>query len=456
MCKFPHIDAEGNDCRNPDVIKGIVAPMPPIPASRPRAPRASFGPVAGGPGAPFDPVQRQQQLAFLQQQRAAVQNANANANVNASTAQAAAPAAASSTPSAVPSQSPTPVTDSDASVTQAASQTLVGSEVDIKAGSAPTAASTSTESDAAAEDKAVNVESAAPKDVAPAESAPAPAAAPSTNDSSSNSNSNASLPAKPVGVLPPVAVGRSASQPGLQRAQANGFHPRQHQHQHQHQAHGPFHPHARRGGANGPHGRGFAPGMNGRSASADGKVRPAGAAGAGGAAAHSTSQQSSPNGAQVAGGKAATQQQQKQQQQQQQQRVPRADEFPALGGMGAALASVAASPSTTGRTAAQVLSEPAPIRAVPPPKAAKAESDDESVTMTSDDESDAVIISCKPSSGAATAPASVPASGVSSPVKRAPVSFARIAGALAGANSASTPSPPAAAAAETAPLAVKA
>lgn len=28
FCKFPHLDADGNDCRHPDVIRGIIPPMP--------------------------------------------------------------------------------------------------------------------------------------------------------------------------------------------------------------------------------------------------------------------------------------------------------------------------------------------------------------------------------------------------------------------------------------------
>lgn len=83
--------------------------------------------------------------------------------------------------------------------------------------------------------------------------------------------------------------------------------------------------------------------------------------------------------------------------------------------------------------------------------------------MDSDDESDAVIISCKPSSTA------TPANGTAtaSPVKRsAPISFASIAGALkdattsASSGSSAAPTPAAAAAAsngvESAPVAVKA
>lgn len=69
------------------------------------------------------------------------------------------------------------------------------------------------------------------------------------------------------------------------------------------------------------------------------------------------------------------------------------------------------------------------------------------IEMDSDNESDGVIITCKPSTST-----TAPASGAASPVKKAaPLSFASIAGALGGASTSTS-----AGQAESAPVAVKA
>jgi hypothetical protein len=60
FCKFPHLDADGNDCRHPDVIRGIIPPMPT------RPPRV-LNMMHGGRSYP----QHQQMLAAKQAQAAA-------------------------------------------------------------------------------------------------------------------------------------------------------------------------------------------------------------------------------------------------------------------------------------------------------------------------------------------------------------------------------------------------
>ncbi|BEI84023.1 hypothetical protein CcaverHIS002_0406270 [Cutaneotrichosporon cavernicola] len=60
FCKFPHLDTEGNDCRHPDVIRGIIPPMPT------RPPRV-LNMMHGGRSYP----QHQQMLAAKQAQAAA-------------------------------------------------------------------------------------------------------------------------------------------------------------------------------------------------------------------------------------------------------------------------------------------------------------------------------------------------------------------------------------------------
>ena len=288
------------------------------PAGR-RAARTSFGyppsaPMGMNMNPSFDPVQRQQQLAFLQQQRAAVQNAQTSGSATPANAEAAAVDGAPTEPSADKDAAPVSSTsspsndDTTTGTSMGDSQTLVASTSDLAG-------------------KDVKASSVA--EVTPA--APTPAAA-----TTAGPPATANLPAKPQPAATP-AVARSASQPGMPRPG-----------QAQTQARGPFgNPAPRRAGA-GP--RGFANGpngaqhgnVNGRSASAEGQVRQNG---------------THRNGANVqasqAGNKAAGATKQK---------VPGADDFPALGGVGQG--SVHASPVMPGRTAAQVLSDPAPVKVV--------------------------------------------------------------------------------------------
>ncbi|WVW84725.1 hypothetical protein I302_106760 [Kwoniella bestiolae CBS 10118] len=92
FCKFPHLDAEGNDCRHPDVIRGVLPPVPSF-SGRPRGMRMMGGPGFNGPVDPsFRQQQHQQQIQFLQHQRMAA--AQAQQGINAS---ASAPSAAQST-----------------------------------------------------------------------------------------------------------------------------------------------------------------------------------------------------------------------------------------------------------------------------------------------------------------------------------------------------------------------
>lgn len=195
----------------------------------------------------------------------------------------------------------------------------------------------------------------------------------------------ASVPAKPAAPMPSIT--RSASQPGVQRVHANGFTSRSHSPAPSNVSfHGNGHP--RRGGARVPY-------VNGQRSSSQGETKTP-------------------------------------------QRVPGADEFPALGG--------ATSPvlngveKKDGKTAAQVLSAPAPYRpkaAVPETAAAAATAEDAnadaqsvksdaSVSMEDESDSDAVIISHKAS------PAPTPsAAATAAAATRSAVSFASVISAAA-------------------------
>ncbi|WRT67729.1 uncharacterized protein IL334_004701 [Kwoniella shivajii] len=355
FCKFPHLDAEGNDCRHPDVVRGVIAPMP----SFPRQPRGMR--MMGGPGfGPVDPAfrqqQHQQQIQFLQQQRMAAAQGQQGHN--------AAPAS-NGEPNGNPDSAVAPIDEA----------------------SAPSAEQN--------------------------ESATAPVETEGFNDTDA---SNTALPPKPAAAAaaPMPNIIRSASQPGVQRVHANGLNSRSHSPAPSNVSfHGNGHP--RRAGSRVPHinGNGTVPNANGsRSSSAGEKKIPSATL----------------------------------------QRVPQAHEFPALG----TPTSEKKEPSWNGKTAAQVLSAPAPPKPVEVKvtdvdgegsESGKSDKAD-SVTMDSDSESDAVIISTKPSSaaqsGAATpAHTSAPTSSASES-KKAPISFASALG------TASIPS------LESAPVALKA
>ena len=321
------------EVRHPDVIKGLIAPVPGN-----RRPRTSFGyppsgPAPMNPNAAFDPAQRSNQLAFLQQQRAAVQQNQAagsgsgSGSASSGSATPAIPTApgppvqsvstSESTETAegqsAPSHTSSPSDGTDGTTTIGDSQTLVASTPDLASAKEDQVAQTTTAT------------------------LPAPAQAPVA----------ANLPAKPAtnSSLAP-AVARSASQPGMPRlGQVNG-------------GRGPFaHPNARRPGPGRPFVNGNANG-NGRSASTEGHVRQNGvhasARGSqvnGNANSGVNGQNGSANGS--GNGKAAAAAAR--------QRVPGADDFPSLGGKSNGNGnSKQTSPVASGRTAAQVLSAPAP------------------------------------------------------------------------------------------------
>ncbi|WVQ96730.1 hypothetical protein IAU59_003837 [Kwoniella sp. CBS 9459] len=363
FCKFPHIDAEGNDCRNPDVIRGVIPPVPSL-ARQSRNMR-----MMNGGFAPFDPSfrqqQHQQQMQFLQHQRMAA----AQAQQGIPAGNTAAPAAATATE--VESSAPTGSEDAAAAPAVAADNEAAPAKTEEAASEAPAAADAQTEKETSAD---------------AAQQTPA------------------ALPAKPVAAPMPNII-RSASQPGAQRVHANGANSRSHSPAPSNVSfHGNGHP--RRAGARVPH-------MNGNI--------PSRAASAGGAGPEKKISSTAAS-----------------------QRVPRADEFPALG----TPTSEKKEPQwNAGKTAAQVLLAPAPPK--PEVKVTSADegsasdkSDKESVTMDSDSESDAVIISTKPSSAAVsgTATPAVPAAAAAAPEpKRAPISFAS---AVSAASIPSLESPP--------------
>ncbi|WVQ83001.1 hypothetical protein IAT38_005139 [Cryptococcus sp. DSM 104549] len=352
-CKFPHLDAEGNDCRHPDVVRGVIAPLPSLS-------RQNRGMRMGGPGFnSFDPAFRQQQahqqqMQFLQHQRMAAAQAQQGV--------------------------PAPVAEGDAPATAAKADAPAAAE-------APAAAKEDKEAAASTEATAT-----------PAQAAPA------------QQSTAAALPPKPAAAAMPSII-RSASQPGVQRVHANGLNSRSHSPAPSNVSfHGNGHP--RRAGSRAPNG-----GANGAAN---------GGAGANGGA-RSASSGAAEKKAQPA------------------QRVPQAHEFPALGIATPTSEKKEPQWGAGGKTAAQVLQAPAPVK----PVAVKVADEEgsvsgksegaNSVTMESESDSDAVLVSCKPSTAATPVSAASPA-----PEAKKPISFASVAG--------SVPVP----ALESAPVALKA
>lgn len=113
------------------------------------------------------------------------------------------------------------------------------------------------------------------------------------------------------------------------------------------------------------------------------------------------------------------------------QRVPGADEFPALGGMNG-VDSKQTSPVARGRTAAEVLSAPAPEKPVvaKPTKEVDEKSDDQSIEMDSDNESDGVVISVKPSTSTSNSTTNNAPVAQNTTTKRPSISFAKMASAI--------------------------
>jgi hypothetical protein len=245
-------------------------------------------------------------------------------------------------------------------------------------------------------------------------------------------NLPSSIPAKPQSADTPQIV-RSASQPGVQRVHG-GFGSsasRSHSPAPSNVSfHGNGHPGRRPNG-------GRVPFPNGANGNANGNGQANGHAHVNGNASRSSSQ---------AGESRASRQAL--------QRIPRADEFPALGGKANGNASANASGDKGGLTAAQILSAPAPAKPVKADDKSDADNQSESnvsqyineeqsfvlttlqsVSMNSDAESDTVIVSRKQvnghanghaTNGDATPTAVAGANAVSPPRKASSVSFAKV------------------------------
>lgn len=96
FCKFPHLDEQGNDVRHPDIVKGIMAPVP----SRPPRGRMSQGPNGF---VPFDPSFRgQQQPMYGQPQQHQYQNGFAQSVIHEGEVAQSATQEAAPVPEAVP------------------------------------------------------------------------------------------------------------------------------------------------------------------------------------------------------------------------------------------------------------------------------------------------------------------------------------------------------------------
>lgn len=266
FCKFPHLDENGNDVRHPDVVRGVVPPLPTL--GRQHRNMRNMHAANGGFGA-FEPNFRPQPLAqgFVPQHQQARPQANGSSEPHPDSTENGL------SPDATLPTSPQVITDLTASV--------------------PT------------------------------------------------------LPSKPAASTPPLpTLARSASQPGVQRVHVAGFTSRAQSPAPSNVSfHGNGHP--KRAGR-GP----FAPGAAGLAAAPRGPA---------------VSQERGRTGPPRP-----------------QQRVPGAEEFPALGN--GATSPSANSPEQKvanggpAKTAAQILSAPAPYRPVAPKKEVEAKQDDERVS----------------------------------------------------------------------------
>ncbi|WWC88600.1 uncharacterized protein L201_003513 [Kwoniella dendrophila CBS 6074] len=180
FCKFPHLDAEGNDSRHPDVVRGVLPPIPTF--SRP--PRG-IRMMNGGPNDPSfrQQQQHQQQIQFLQHQRMAAAQAQQGINASAS---------------------------ANATNGNANGETETGDKSESKPavdGESPSTAEQQESTTAAI--PTVNVEG---------------------ETEASNQESSTALPTKAAtsAAAPTPNIIRSASQPGVQRVHANGNNSRSH------------------------------------------------------------------------------------------------------------------------------------------------------------------------------------------------------------------------------------
>ena len=293
FCKFPHLDGQGNDCRHPDVVRGVI---PPLPSLGRQARNMRMGSVNGF--APFDPVfrlqqQQQQQQQHHQHQQQQHQHQQQQQQQQQPQQQQQQSMQQQTQQPAQPTEQPTPETNGDVP------STLVTPDMSISV------------------------------------------------DSLENPALPSSVPLKPASTAPLPQIVRSASQPGVQRVQANGFSSRSHSPAPSNVSfHGNGHP--RRGAARVPY-------VNGSRSSSTGENGPHAGSAAG--ARH--------NGPP--------------------QRVPGADEFPALGRGTTSPNSgfVNGGDKRDMKTAAQVLSTPAPPKPVvvksPPQAEADEHSDDQNV-----------------------------------------------------------------------------
>lgn len=385
MCKFPHLDESGADVRHPDVVRGVLAPLPSL-GKQNRGMRMSMGAAGAGPigngfGGHFDPSFRQQQQynQFLQQQSQLQKGQQ-----------------------------------------QASQQQTQGEESPEQVATSSVAQGLSTVGETNAEEAA----SSASNNATPATV--------SGETLEKTNNLPSSIPAKPQSADTPQIV-RSASQPGVQRVHG-GFGSsasRSHSPAPSNVSfHGNGHPGRRPNG-------GRVPFPNGANGNANGNGQANGHAHVNGNASRSSSQ---------AGESRASRQAL--------QRIPRADEFPALGGKANGNASANASGDKGGLTAAQILSAPAPAKPVKADDKSDADNQSESnvsqyineeqsfvlttlqsVSMNSDAESDTVIVSRKQvnghanghaTNGDATPTAVAGANAVSPPRKASSVSFAKV------------------------------
>ncbi|KAJ9122328.1 hypothetical protein QFC22_001749 [Naganishia vaughanmartiniae] len=148
MCKFPHIAADGTDCRHPDVINGNIAPAPISLGGNNNHPNAFRGPRGrGAPSVNAGHFERHQHVQAMKAQgAAAARNATANNSVENDATAAAAPVdspvasdddAQESKPADETSSNETKVEEqtSDASLTTQPKSTVTRSVPNTRAGS---------------------------------------------------------------------------------------------------------------------------------------------------------------------------------------------------------------------------------------------------------------------------------------------------------------------------------
>lgn len=124
MCKFPHIAADGTDCRHPDVINGTLAPAPVSLGGNNAHPNAFRGPRGrGAPSVNAGHFERHQHVQAMKAQgAAAARNAAAANNRAANDATVAAPPADSPAASDDDAQESKPTDDTSSNETKVEEQ----------------------------------------------------------------------------------------------------------------------------------------------------------------------------------------------------------------------------------------------------------------------------------------------------------------------------------------------